>query len=254
MTALMQKSAVSAAFGKVANTRLAPVLSSRARNVRVQAGAADRPLWFPGNPAPKHLDGSLAGDYGFDPLNLGSEPETLKWFVQAELIHGRWAMLAVAGILFTAIGAKAGLGFPQWYDAGEVSIQNSQISFGTLLVIEFLLMGWVETKRWLDIRNPGSQADGSFLGVTEGFKGKENGYPGGRYFDFMGLAAGDEQQYKDYKTKEIKNGRLAMVAILGFWSQYAATGKGPIDNLVDHLADPYHNTFASNGVSIPFFR
>jgi len=45
------------------------------------AAAADRPLWFPGNPAPAHLDGSLAGDYGFDPLNLGQEPDTLRWCV-----------------------------------------------------------------------------------------------------------------------------------------------------------------------------
>ncbi len=28
--------------------------------MRVMA-AADRPVWFPGNPPPKHLDGTLAG-------------------------------------------------------------------------------------------------------------------------------------------------------------------------------------------------
>ena len=38
----------------------------------------------------------------------------------------------------------------------------------------------------------------------------------------------------------------------GFASQYAATGKGPIQNLADHLADPYHVTAATNGVSVPF--
>ena len=32
-----------------------------------------------GNKFPEHLDGSLPGDFGFDPLSLGSEPETLKW-------------------------------------------------------------------------------------------------------------------------------------------------------------------------------
>lgn len=32
-----------------------------------------------------------------------------------------------------------------------------------------------------------------------------------------------------------------MMAFLGFASQYAATGKGPIDNLVDHVSDPFHN-------------
>ena len=39
-------------------------------------------------------------------------------------------------------------------------------------------MGWVETKRWQDFRNPGSQGDGSFLGFTDGLKGQGNGYPG----------------------------------------------------------------------------
>ncbi len=37
--------------------------------------------------------------YSFDPLGLGANPESLKWFREAELVHSRWAMLAVAGIL-----------------------------------------------------------------------------------------------------------------------------------------------------------
>jgi len=49
---------------------------------------------------------------------------------------------------------------------------------GTLLWTEFLLMGWVEAKRWADLKNPGSQGDGGFLGFTDEFKGTENGYPG----------------------------------------------------------------------------
>lgn len=42
--------------------------------------------------------------------------------------------------------------------------------------------------------------------------------------------------------------------MLGYWSQYFATGKGPVQNLTDHLADPYHVTFATNGVSLPFLH
>ena len=34
--------------------------------------------------------------------------------------------------------------------------------------------------------------------------------------------------WADWKLKEVKNGRLAMMALLGFASQYAATGKGPV--------------------------
>ena len=45
----------------------------------------------------------LAGDYGFDPLGLGEDPESLRWYVQAELVHARFAMLGVAGILLTDV-------------------------------------------------------------------------------------------------------------------------------------------------------
>lgn len=169
-------------------------------------------------------------------------------------MHGRWAMLGVAGILFTSIGAAAGLGFPQWFEAGKVSAASSYASYPNLLVTTFLLMGWAEGKRWADIKNPGSQGDGSFLGVTDDFKGKENGYPGGRFFDPMGLSRGSDAQYKKYKENEVKNGRLAMVAMLGFFAQYSATGEGPVQNLQAHIADPYHVTFATNGVSLPWLK
>lgn len=49
------------------------------------------------------LFNSLAGDFGFDPLGLGEDPESLRWYVQAELIHARFAMAGVAGILLTDV-------------------------------------------------------------------------------------------------------------------------------------------------------
>lgn len=55
----------------------------------------------------------MLGDYGFDPLRLGTNPETLKWFREAELTNGRWAMAAVVGILFTEA-----VGLPNWWEAG----------------------------------------------------------------------------------------------------------------------------------------
>ena len=46
---------------------------------------------------PAHLDGSLAGDRGFDPFNFASEEGSLEWYRKSELKHGRIAMLAAVG-------------------------------------------------------------------------------------------------------------------------------------------------------------
>ena len=45
----------------------------------LQAASANRPSWFPGSKFPDHLDGTLVGDHGFDPLGLGKDPAKLKW-------------------------------------------------------------------------------------------------------------------------------------------------------------------------------
>lgn len=93
---------------------------------------------------------SLPGDNGFDPLALGEDPENLKWYVQAELQNGRWAMLGVAGIIIPEALTKAGiLNVPVWYEAGAA---ETSIPFPTLLAIEFLLFNYVELRRWQDIK------------------------------------------------------------------------------------------------------
>merc|ERR1719213_1273984 len=109
--------------------------------VPVQAREA---AWLPGNQAPSHLDGSLIGDFGFDPLGLGKDPQSLEWYRQAELQHARWAMLATSGILVQSL-IKPDVSF---MEAGKFAAENSYASFGSLLVIQLLLMGWAEGRRW----------------------------------------------------------------------------------------------------------
>ncbi|KNA20832.1 hypothetical protein SOVF_048750 [Spinacia oleracea] len=209
------------------------------RHVVLQAQA--RPTWLPGLDPPPHLDGSLAGDFGFDPLGLGEDPEGLKWYVQAELVHARFAMAGVAGILFTDLLRTTGINkLPVWYEAGATKFDFA--STRTLLFVQLLLMGFVETKRYMDFVNPGSQArDGSFFGLEASFEGLEPGYPGGPFFNPLGLAK-DIKNAHDWKLKEIKNGRLAMIAMLGIFVQAYVTHVGPIQNLVEHLSDPWHKT------------
>ncbi len=63
------------------------------RSVAVYAAA--RPLWQPGGTPPAHLDGSLPGDFGFDPLNLGANKAALEW--------------CVSGLLFLLVALEHGL-------------------------------------------------------------------------------------------------------------------------------------------------
>jgi light-harvesting complex I chlorophyll a/b binding protein 4 len=68
------------------------------------------------------------------------------------------------------------------------------------------------------------------------------GYPGG-VFDPLGFSKGN---LKELQTKEIKNGRLAMVAFMGFVLAAQATGKGPLAALGAHLASPGSNNWTAN--------
>ena len=86
------------------------------RQCRTAVRAQQRPTWLPGLDPPPYLDGTLAGDFGFDPLGLGEDPESLRWYVQAELVHARFAMAAVAGILYTDVCHVTGMSvLPVWY-------------------------------------------------------------------------------------------------------------------------------------------
>ncbi|XP_008783815.1 chlorophyll a-b binding protein 4, chloroplastic-like [Phoenix dactylifera] len=190
--------------------------------------------WLPGLPSPAYLNGSLPGDNGFDPLGLAEDPENLKWYVQAELVNSRWAMLGVVGMLLPEVFTKIGIiNVPKWYDAGKAEYFASS---STLFVIEFILFHYVEIRRWQDIKNPGCvNQDPIFKNYS--LPPNEVGYPGGIIFNPLNFDPTVEA-----KEKELANGRLAMLAFLGFIIQHNVTGQGPFDNLLQHLSDPWHNT------------
>ena len=69
--------------------------------------------------------------------------------------------------------------------------------------------------------------------------------PGGAAFNFAGFGR-NETNLRDLQIKEIKNGRLAMIAVLGFGAQAVLTRVGPFQNLLDHLSNPTGNNILTN--------
>lgn len=199
--------------------------------------AATRPMWLPGITPPVWLDGSLPCDYGYDPLGLGKNPTNLAFFREAELQNGRWAMLGVVGMLFVEL-----VGLGNWRDAPNWAIYGGPATyFGVelpgannvplLAVFELLLFGMIEGLRKSEPEQ------------------EKRCYPGGA-FDPMGYSE-DAEKFEMMKKKELANGRLAMVASLGYFLQGNATKTGPVANLKSHLANPLVNNCGNNGVSVP---
>ncbi|XP_078154395.1 PSI type III chlorophyll a/b-binding protein [Carex rostrata] len=213
----------------------------------------NRQLWFASKQSLSYLDGSLPGDYGFDPLGL-SDPEGTggfiepKWLAYGEIINGRYAMLGVVGAIAPEILGKAGL-IPEetalpWFKTGVIPFAGTYNYWAdpyTLFVLELALMGFAEHRRFQDWAKPGSMGKQYFLGLEKFLGGSgDPKYPGGPLFNPLGFGK-DEKSLNELKLKEVKNGRLAMLGVLGFFIQALVTGDGPYQNLLDHLADPFNN-------------
>lgn len=210
---------VTFAMSSFAGRSLAVRPAQRRLSRNVTRMASDRPMWYPGATAPEHLDGSMLGDYGFDPLGLGANENLLPWFREAELMNGRFAMAAVPGVLLTDFLP----GYPKFWEAGAAV--QSPLSLPALIGLQVVIMGALEYKRYEIFKKTG-----------------ECGLLGFEPFDPMGMK--DEKM----KLRELKNGRLAMLAFVGFCSQAAVTGKGPVECLIEHIKDPTNNNIYTSSV------
>ncbi|KAL0362549.1 UNVERIFIED_CONTAM: Chlorophyll a-b binding protein 8, chloroplastic [Sesamum calycinum] len=203
------------------SSRKASFVVKAASTPPVKQGA-NRQLWFASKQSLSYLDGSLPGDYGFDPLGL-SDPEGTggfiepRWLAYGEIINGRFAMLGAAGAIAPEILGKAGLipaetALP-WFKTGVIPPAGTYSYWAdpyTLFVLEMALMGFAEHRRFQDWANPGSMGKQYFLGLEKGLGG--SGDPAYRAARFSTL-----------------------------WGSGLVTGVGPYQNLLDHLADPVHN-------------
>ena len=156
---------------------------------------------------PPALDGSMPGDVGFDPLGFSTTITELggdlNYVREAELMHGRQAMLAVVGFVAPALFGKLPVGWTADVSTNplEAQYQLPPEIFWQVAISIFIAEGL--------------RAQIIF--------GKDN-VPGDHGFDPFGWAPKDPAALQVMKTKEVLNGRLAMIAIVGFYAQLKVTG------------------------------
>ena len=159
------------------------------------------------------LPGIISPTGFFDPLSLADSPtltvSEAKRYREAEVTHGRVSMLATLGWLVAEeyhplFGGE--IGGPAFGHFQEVEAVFPQF-WELLLLVIALCEGYRISVGW---NNPNEGA----------FSLKDDYVPGDIGFDPLGLASGlsDDELYA-LKTKEINNGRIAMISIAGYAAQ-----------------------------------
>jgi len=154
-------------------------------------------------PRPSVLDGSMAGDAGFDPLGFAKSKQILMVFREAEIKHSRLAMLAAAGwplseLLDARIANLLNIAPSLDEDGKAPSLSNSFEG-----VTDEFWFGALAFAAVIDI-----------YGTYKAFNRDNDYFPGNLGFDPLGLYPGDVREQKMMQLAEIKHGRTAMMAVL----------------------------------------
>jgi len=176
---------------------------------------------------PNKLDGTHAGDFGFDPLGL-SEQFDLYTMQEAEIRHARLAMLAVVG------WPMAELLGPKWLlqEGGcAPSVLNgfNPITFFATVAI-FGGIGFLEYKTSLRTTHNTKSGKQHREDMSEIW---DLGVAGDYDFDPLELyssVGNDAKARKGLREVEISHGRSAMLGITGFAAWEALTGHAIVEN------------------------
>ena len=180
--------------------------------------AEERSKALPFLKRPALLDGSMAGDYGFDPLGLSEINGVgidLYWLREAEIKHCRLSMMAVLGNVWVeAYGPAPG--------CEAASAKNQMEAFWQLWKVhpQYIVAGLI-----------GIMFVEAISGIAT-TTGRESGMraPGDFKLNPFGYAD-DSPRLAKFKEQEIANGRLAMFAAAGQIMQGMTTGEGALENL-----------------------
>ena len=147
----------------------------------------------------------------FDPLGLSKDVDAgrLAFYREAEIKHGRVAMLASVGFLFQEHYTFTGIDSPSYVSFEQPGLAVMLGNFEGKSVETFM------------------QLDGGIVAEqneSKLFRIKEDHLPGDLGFDPLGLKPTNDKDLKSMATKELNNGRLAMIGIAGMVAQELVSG------------------------------
>jgi len=160
----------------------------------------------------------------FDPMGMSKEVDepTFKLWQEAETKHARVAMLAFVGLITgELISGSTPLFNGAITGPAIFQFQQADAAMPAFWVGVLTICAWIEGNTIINNWQPWDETAKDPLGRA---KLAESTTPGDLKFDPMGLKPKDETAYKTMKTKELNNGRLAMIGVAGMVGQELATG------------------------------
>jgi len=147
--------------------------------------------FLPMSPA---LEGIPGEEEGFDPMGFSLAID-IRWLREAELKHGRVAMLATLGWITTDMGLRVP---GDMFQISTLEAHDAMVKFGSMPQI-LVWLGYLELF--------------GFLAIINMQEGKTDRKPGD--FGLRGFYPADAKGQYDMQVKELRNGRLAMLAYSG---------------------------------------
>merc|ERR1719453_2116439 len=161
------------------------------------------------------LPGSITPIEKFDPFQYTNDAtfDQMRTWREAELAHGRVGMLAAAGFI---VQEKF---HPLFSGDGGPAIEQIPKLPVIMWALITIGIGACESLRisvgWSNPNEPGHVFQ----------KLRPEYVPGDIGFDPLGLKPEDPEEFRQMQTKELQNGRLAMLAAFGFMIQEGVTGE-----------------------------
>jgi hypothetical protein len=196
------------------------------------------------------------GDVGFDPCFLSTKADSaanyfngafgtnldgLTWYREAELMHGRIAMMAAVGFIvpgFFHWPGTAGMGADAYNFPNPLDAWTNIPDLATAQVAAFLI-GMEFRRISIILRDGNSYQAGASQKWGQGGAGYWNPFN----FDYT------PAEYEEKQLQEIKHARLAMIGLLGLYFQANISGVGVVEQWATAFTAPDY--YAKAGYFLP---